>query len=65
VLALVDDGALAARWSGEPARIADRRALWQRICDDVRVPAFFLDLATPDLAAADVALDAALGAPTS
>lgn len=65
VLALVDDGALAARWSGEPARIADRHALWQRICDDARVPAVFVDLATPDLAAADGALDAALGAPTS
>lgn len=62
VLALVDDGALVARWSGEPARIANRRALWQRMCDDARVPAVFVDLATPDLAAADVALDAALGA---
>ena len=32
VLALIDDGAFAARWSGEPARVADRRAAWQRIC---------------------------------
>jgi hypothetical protein len=31
------------------------------LCDDAHLPAVFVDLATPDLAATDTALDAAIG----
>lgn len=61
LVALIDEGAFAARWSGEPARVADRRTAWRQMCAEARVPAVFVDLAGPDLAAADAALDAALG----
>ena len=60
LLALIDEGAFAARWGSEPARVADRRTAWQQVCDEAQVRAVFVDLTAPDLAAADVALDAAL-----
>jgi hypothetical protein len=60
LLALIDEGTFVARWSSEPARVAGRRAAWRQVCDEVKVPAVFVDLAAPDLAAADVALDTAL-----
>jgi len=31
------------------------------VCDEAQVPSVFVDLAAPDLAAADVALDLVLG----
>jgi hypothetical protein len=61
LVALIDEGAFAARWVGEPGRIADRRAAWRQMCDEAQVPAVFVDLAAPDLAAAEVALDLVLG----
>jgi len=60
-IAVVDESAFAARWSGEPGRVADRRAAWRQVCDEAQVPSVFVDLAAPDLAAADVALDLVLG----
>jgi hypothetical protein len=60
LIALIDEGTFAARWSGEPARITDRRTAWRQVCDEAQVPAVFVDLMAPDLPAADIALDAAL-----
>lgn len=60
LFALVDEGTFAARWAGQPDRIAERRVAWQQMCDEAQVPAVFVDLSVPDLAAAEVALDAAL-----
>ena len=60
VLALVDEGAWVSRWRQEPARIADRRAAWRQLAQDAQVPIVFVDLSTPDLAAAEQALDAAI-----
>ena len=60
VLALVDEGPWVARWGQEPARIADRRAAWRQLAQDAQVPIVFVDLSTPDLAAAEQALDAAI-----
>ncbi|MEO8486602.1 MAG: DUF2868 domain-containing protein [Betaproteobacteria bacterium] len=61
LFALVDESAWNARFGSAPSRPAERRAAWQQLCDDARVPAVFVDLAGPDLAAADAALDTAIG----
>jgi len=60
LFALIDEGAFAARWNGEPGRIAERRAAWQQMCDEARVPAVFVNLAAPDVATAATAIDAAI-----
>ena len=60
LLALVDESALAARWRGESARVSDRRAAWARMSEEAGVPAVFVDLAAPDLAAAENAIDQAV-----
>lgn len=59
-MALVDEGAWSARWRSEPSRITERRAAWQLLGDDAQVPMVFVDLAAPDLAAAEDAFDRAL-----
>ena len=59
--AIVDESAWNARFAGEAARGTDRRASWQRLCDDAHVAAVFVDLSQPDLVAAAAALDAAIG----
>ena len=46
-----------------PPRLDARRTLWRTLCSDHRCPALFVDLAAPDFAAAERALDAALGEP--
>lgn len=61
VFALVDESAWIARFGADEARTAERRAAWRAACADAAVPAVFVDLAHPDLAAADAALDAAIG----
>lgn len=61
LLALVDQSAWRARFGDDAARSAERRAAWQRMCDEARVPAVFVELDAPDLAATDAALDAAIG----
>ena len=60
LLALVDESGLAARWHGESARVSDRRAAWTRMSEEAGVPAVFVDLAAPDLAAAESAIDQAV-----
>jgi hypothetical protein len=61
VFALVDESAWLARWGADPERVESRRAAWRQVCDEAQVPAVFVDLAHPDLAATDAALDAAIG----
>jgi hypothetical protein len=63
VVALVDDAGFHARWPGETRRLAERHASWQEVLDAQGVPAVFVDLATPDLAAAEAALGRAIGQP--
>lgn len=62
VIALVDESAFRARWPGDDARLAERRATWRDALTPTGAAVVFADLATPDLAAAEAALDAALGA---
>jgi len=60
LLIVVDEAGLRARLPDDPARIEARRALWRRMCDDHHCTALFVDLAAPDFAAAERALDAML-----
>lgn len=60
LLALIDEGAWAARWRGEPERMLDRRAAWRQMGEEVHVPTVFVDLSAPDLAAAEDAFDEAI-----
>ena len=61
LFALIDESAWVARQGDEPARLEGRRTAWRQVCDGARVPAVFVDLAIPDLASVDAALDAAIG----
>ena len=61
VFALVDESAWIARFGTDEARTGERRAAWRAACADAGVPVIFADLANPDLAATDAALDAAIG----
>jgi hypothetical protein len=62
-LVVVDEAAWRSRNGDDPARLDARRALWRTLCNDHRCPALFVDLAVPDFAAAERALDAALSEP--
>jgi len=60
LLAVVDETAFRARWSDDPRRLDERRATWRDVLAGPRVTPAFVDLAAPDLPAAEAALDAAL-----
>lgn len=62
LIAVVDESAQNARWPGDAVRRDARRALWRETAAEHGVVPVFVDLAQPDLAAADAALDAALDA---
>ena len=62
LLAIVDESALRERWGGDEKRLRERRALWEGFLKDAGAAALCVDLAAPDLAAVDAAIDAALGA---
>ncbi len=62
-LAVVDESGMRARLGDDAARLDARRALWRRLGDDHRCAMLFVDLAAPDFASAERALDAALTAP--
>jgi len=62
LVVVVDESAQNARWQGDAARHDARRALWRETAAEHGVAPVFVDLAQPDLAAADAALDAALDA---
>lgn len=57
VVALVDEGDWRARWIHDGVRVTERQAAWRRLCDEHGVPVAFVDFASPDLAAADAALE--------
>lgn len=62
VVAVVDEAAFRARWPGDEERLAARRTAWKDLFAGRRVAPLFADLVTPDLAAAEATLDAALQA---
>lgn len=62
VLVIVDEAAFNARWRDDQARREARRRLWRDACAEVRLAPVFVDLAEPDLAAVEEAVDAALAA---
>ncbi len=62
LIAIVDESAQNARWPGDTQRRDARRALWRETLAEHGVAPVFVDLAQPDVAAADAALDAALDA---
>ena len=64
LLALVDESAFRARWPGDDRRLAQRRGMWSELLTAQRVAPIFVDLAAPDLAFAEAAIDAALSART-
>ena len=60
---LVDEAAFAQRFGARSERLAQRRQAWQQLADRVHCPAVFVNLAAPDVAAAEHALQAAALAP--
>ncbi len=63
LLVVVDETSFAARAGDDPQRMEQRRAAWRELLGTVRVTPAFVNLADPDLATADAALDAALFRP--
>ncbi len=62
-LAVIDESGLRVRLGDDAARLEARRTLWRRLCDDHHCGVLFVDLAAPDFAAAERALDATLTTP--
>ena len=60
MLVIVDEAAFNARWRDDQARREARRRLWRDACAEAQLAPVFVDLAAPDLAAAEEAVDAAL-----
>ncbi|CAN7263286.1 DUF2868 domain-containing protein [Rhizobacter sp. LjRoot28] len=60
VLALVDESAFARRFQGQPTRLEERRAAWQRLARAHHAGIVCTDLAQPDLTAGARDLKAAL-----
>ena len=58
-IVVIDEAAFRARVGGDTSPIEARRALWRDTLDPLGVAPVFVDLATPDLIAAEAALDAA------
>ena len=58
-LVVIDETAFRARVAGDASPLDARRALWRDILDPIGVAPAFVDLAAPDLLAAEAALDAA------
>lgn len=63
LLVVVDETSFAARSGDDPQRMQQRRAAWRELLAAVRVTPAFVNLADPDQATADAALDAALFRP--
>jgi hypothetical protein len=61
VVAVVDESAFRARWPGDSVRLAARREAWEQVLAAADAPAVFVDLAHPDLGAAESALGRAMG----
>jgi hypothetical protein len=59
VVALVDESTLRARWPGDEARLEQRRIAWRDVLTSRNVGVAFVQLAAPDLAAAEADLQQA------
>lgn len=57
---VVDEGSLAARFGDDARRRDERRTLWREFAAEQQRPVVFVDLAHPDVVAAEAAFDAAL-----
>jgi len=60
LVVVVDEAAVNERWGGDPARRDARRELWREFARGAAHALVFVDLANPDLDAAEAAFDAAL-----
>lgn len=63
LLVVVDETSFAARAGDDPQRLQQRRTAWRDLLDAQHVTPAFVNLADPDPATADAALDAALFRP--
>lgn len=63
LLVVVDETSFTARTGDDPQRLETRRKAWRELLGTVRVAPAFVNLADPDPATADAALDAALFRP--
>ena len=63
VVMLVDETAFARRFGSPSERIGQRREAWRKLAESLRMVPVFVNLAAPDLAAAERALQAAVGGP--
>jgi len=57
---VVDEASLSARFGNDPRRRDERSALWREFATEQGHPVVFVDLAHPDVVAAEAAFDAAL-----
>ena len=62
LVAVVDEASFRSRLGGQPARLAERRALWREMLATRNLVPVFVDLVNPDLAAAEAALSRVLDA---
>ena len=62
VLLLVDEGPWRARFAADERRLAERRSAWRAQFADLALVPIFLDLSTPDLAAAQSEIERRLEA---
>ena len=60
VVLVVDEAAFIRRFGPSSDRLAQRREAWRALARSLGTVAVFVDLATPDLPAAELALQAAL-----
>ncbi len=58
--ALVDETGFARRFASQPERIDERREAWRSALEGLGIEPVFIDLADPDLKAAEAALNAVL-----
>jgi hypothetical protein len=58
---LVDESGFRRRFAREPARLDERRGAWREMLAGQRVDPVFVDLDSPDLAAAEAQLEGVLG----
>jgi hypothetical protein len=63
VLVVVNESAFLARFAGLPERVVQRRAAWEALAGRFGTTAVCIDLGTPDMAAAEAGLQAALDRP--
>jgi hypothetical protein len=61
LLALVDESSWLDRWPQDNVRRDQRRAAWREMLQQQRLVPVFVQLANPDLAATDTAIEAVLG----